>query len=296
MVMMKMVKASLDEDSARSGAGERFLRIWPWIVSTLMGVVLSEVAQNWLENQYDLASCCILLATVILVVQFFYLYALNKNMRSATEESKEARQQRVSIHRDSHAFSYCEQVVSQAKEKIVIVGPHFTQEVKVGTRTHSEYLQNGLEELIDKHVKGNSGELQYLRIVQLATGISESIRKNHGSVSRYLLYDEKLASHVKHCLKETGKNIDFKFRVVGRQFIPSFPSILVVDDRFLFFSLPQPQKDTDTNETMLDYSLVIAIEDRTKEIPTLFRQIAEQFGEVDSVEIKSVLEESTADS
>lgn len=282
------------------------LRIGPWLIGLILGVIVTKAYETSVGDRLEFRDVCWLGLTLLLSLSLLYVYVLCNNVRRYAEKVDASRFHRISVHRDipgiegSNAFSYCEKVVNEARSSIVVVGPHFTNEIQIGTDSHSEYLEKGLDQCIASHAASKRGStFYYRRIVQLDSDKYNSIRDDPrpgGVVSPTVFADKKLASHVRDCLNRNESSLDFNFRVYGRQFVPSFPSVLIVDDQYLFFSLPsEVPRNNDGAQGTLEYSLVIAIEDLTKEIPQLFRQIAEQF-ENDAIEIKKVEDDTTSGS
>lgn len=268
-------------------------RFSPWVFGVILGVVVKKAIDTGFAH-LEFRDLCWLALTLLIIAMSFLVWLLAGRVDAFANNVKESRFHRVSIHRDvaglqlSNAFSYCEEVVRNARESIVVVGPHFTAGIDIGTSAHSEYLENGLQECVKRHTAAEKGDLYYERIVQLDSEVFEAIKSARGgSVNGSIFADQKLAEHIRWCFQQNDRHLNFKFRVSGRQFIPSFPSVLIVDDKYLFFSLPNKTSEG----PRLEYSLVMAIEDATKEIPTLFRQLAAHLAN-GGVEIKAVQEEA----
>ena len=231
------------------------------------------------------------------------IVALYNVVKQYFDEIRGLRSSRVSLHTNipgltrSNAFSYCEAVVNAARQSIVIVGPHFTQAVDVDTRDHTTYLEDGITRCIERHVNDHSYDstFEYYRVVQLDKDVFEGFwrgKTEHDGIADAALFsDEGLARHLQRILGLQDHSVTCRF--FARRFVPSFPSILVVDNRFLFFSLPTKSSVGNSRgvasgvSRKLKYDVVLAIEDQTGEIPTFFSQIAKQF-EDEGVRISGV--------
>jgi hypothetical protein len=115
--------------------------------------------------------------------------------------------------------------------------------------------------------------------VQVDETVFQSIVDNKGVMQPFQFDNDSLAHHVEEMLSlERSPTVELSISVMP--YLPSFPSILVIDDRFVFFSVPTGL--TGRNEILkygsvrTNFDVVFGIEDVSGEIPILFRQIIMQ--------------------
>lgn len=197
------------------------------------------------------------------------------------------------------AFNRCLSEALRAKSSIHVLSPHFPdtsmhmneeENLNSSDQAHGNYLEGGMEEVIERHVKDVQSDFTYKRVVQLDSGIIESMRED-GVVDKSLFGNDAMAIHVEKMIQENEMSHSVDLRVHARTFVPSFPSTLVIDDKYVFFSLPTyTSSENKTDARTLEYDFVLGIQDNTGELPKIFRQIITQF-EIAGREIKAVTTE-----
>lgn len=276
--------------------------IIPSLVSIVVGVILgyfldvdlSTNPQLWMIRSVSIIGACIITIAICVLAAILRLLAV-----------EEARNMyRVTISKDhpnltvgrSTAFDFCSAVAKQAKHSIYVVGPHFTnQQLNPGTETHSKYLSDEMSAAILRHTYNyqESDAFEYFRIIQLDPPIKNSFNED-GCIEWNAMGNAALAEHVQTVLT-TNRGSEFvNVNIYARTFIPSLPSILVIDDQYVFFSLPTyltRHQEGDTNildrEPSLNYDFVFEIEDKSGVIPKQFKRLITQLC-VSSRRIQSV--------
>lgn len=257
------------------------------LISAILGALLKEKIVNfkedWLFVLYATSGLLILLCfdaqkkfidEYISEVKKSKTYNINSWIDEPSKNNK---------HIES-AYKTCSEKAKDAKESIVIFGPHFTS--VIGTTTHDEYLADGMEVAIRKHINQEKKEtFEYTRIVQLTAEALQGIKKD-GSIKSSAIGNDALSNHIKNVLELYKVHKSIKVTIYGIHYIPSFPSTLVIDNRFVFFSLPtnlssneekELHKIVNADTTKLRYDFVLGIEDHNGEIPREFKQIIEKF-------------------
>ena len=133
------------------------------------------------------------------------------------------------------AFDYCAAVARQAKESITIISPHFTPDNV--SPSHDEYLREGLDKAILVAVERSNGNFRYRRIVQLDQSHAEQVNSD-GVIDALVIGNKALAAHINQSIIRNAESQSIDVKIYCRTFVPSLPSIMVIDERFVFFSLP----------------------------------------------------------
>lgn len=274
------------------GGGSDFVirRLIPFVANVMLGIGIKYLLER---SASDKSSDDILWVVkgmgTLLVVFILVLMVLTATIREYIDDVRKQQAYRVSVHENlkgihgrKTAFDFCAAIAHQAKKSIVIIGPHF-QQGSAPLPTHDQYLNEGLEKAIQRGEDPSHGTFSYHRIVQLDE--AQYRRIDNGKVDAAVIGNDALASHLKKCLESNKESRSLDVVVCGKIAVPSFPSLMIVDERYVFFSLPTEQwnrKDSNENpegviEKSLDFDFVLSIEDATGEIPRAFMQIATQF-------------------
>jgi hypothetical protein len=201
----------------------------------------------------------------------------------------------------ANPFRDCIAAVMGATDDITVFGPHFyapkqiqekesakkrSKGKSLNTKAHDDYLIDGVEETIKRHGKSERGNFTYLRVVQL----DDITRISDGKIRDIDIGNEGLASHLQRVLNER-RNDSLKISVIGREVVRSFPSTLVVDNRWVFFSLPKNE-----NPGKIALTLVVGFEDKTGDFPRLMRKVILNFSQDSEVPINKILSAPYANS
>lgn len=189
----------------------------------------------------------------------------------------------------SSAYNFCSLCASKAQSRILIVSPHFPDRLDItpATDSHSRYLTDGLITALQRHAfSGSSKILDYVRIVQLEPDDHLQIDVD-GRAPRSIFRDRALREHLEEVLRlRRDYSHRLRINIYGREFVPSFPSVLVIDDDHVFFSLPTNltssiEEASSTPSRLSDlqpsYDFVLGISDKERETADAFRSIVLQF-------------------
>lgn len=258
---------------------------------------LVEATLDWphkVQGRQD-AQIVILTALAISILMLILILRIS----TLVETLRNDRAYNVFLHRDHYAdgrirkgaFSFCTAAALQATKSIIVMGPHFEHKraptdarpvdtPTPGTASHDLYLEEGMSAAVERHIHSDSSDFRYERIVQLAPDVFRSVREKH-ECSSSAFNNPVTAQHVADMLKKATQAHTAEISMTARPYIASFPSTLVIDDRYVFFSLPtgliSHEEELDGGRESYNYDIVIGFEDLTGEIPKLFRQILLQF-------------------
>lgn len=299
-------------DYERSFWGLLARLIVPFIAGVLVSHILSEGQNTFvsfaagaappssnIEKLLYLIAVLLMLAALGIFILIYVYHQLLVNARLSRRFS-------VTIDRDHHrsgkthrmAFNRCLGEALNAKRNITVLSPHFPQShfdaqstagdapAKADSVGHDDYLSLGMEEVIERHAIDKQADFSYRRLVQVdsATDFTET----QGKLDRTQLGNTAMAEHVAKMIAKNSESHTANIRAYVRSFVPSFPSTLVIDDKYMYFSLPTYLSSNERDGAKsLEFDLVIGIEDREGEIPRLFRQVITQF-EIEAQEIKEV--------
>jgi hypothetical protein len=181
----------------------------------------------------------------------------------------------------STAFDYCNSCVAKAKREILVISPHFPSGMDVlpETESHDRYLNNdgdGVTALLRRHVQSGQGILRYKRILQIDDGDLLDVR--NGVIAGHLIRNDALRKHLAEAMALANANRSkIELVVVARKYTPSLPSILIIDDEHVFFSLPTNGTDARNTATKYDFVLSIRESEPSRPIVENFKGMFNQF-------------------
>ena len=221
------------------------------------------------------------------------LYMVVTYLDLVVDGIKRARNYRFFVHADANvngqikkgAFAFCTRVAASAERRIVVMGPYFDQDEK--DSSHDFYLDEGIMGAVNRHLQMGSQDFEYQRIVQMDQDVYESCRDEREFFAG-ALNNIGLAKHVAEVLDLASSHPTQgpKIEIFARPHVASFPSMLLVDDRFVFFSLPTELTRSGSRRT---YDLVLGFEDVSGAMPKLLRSVVRKFAETDSTRIYNIL-------
>lgn len=282
--------ASLSDDSSMMALITR------WAVPTLVGLISGLVFSqdpggSNIHSRLILYTLCVIMSA-ILVFLLIGLYLVNISVNFDSMLFKSINVDRGSqLREDITPYWRCIKAAKRAKRSIRVIGPHFSSSMQVKTTSHTSYLTSGIEFAIKQAAETQSGEgFEYQRIVPLDPG---GRVKEGGVCSSKIFGDEGLARHVRCALElytqAIKNNCRLHVSIHTIDFVPSFPSILIIDDEDVFFSLPC-DLDPEDNRTEFSYDFVLHISDRSIKIGAQFSELFEQLARIQGNQIKSVID------
>ncbi|SRR6266436_8191931 len=290
-----MRKSNKDDSSVRYHALRDAI---PLFVTATIGAALDWSFQDLFHAQaaerFQVILLLVICAFSLLGVSL--IYYINRYI----DETERSKVYSVHVWRDrpeirkgrQSPYDFCSAIAKQAEQYIHVIGPHFTEEsshVSVGTESHDEYLTEGMAAAINRHIVSVAagGEaihrFEYLRIIQMDEGKRRGIDED-GHADAHLIPNDALTKHLVEVMESSEGADTLDVKIFARDFVPSMPSILVVDDRWVFFSLPSY-----TGGQSLKYNFVLGIEDRTGKIPAefsnLIRQISKEGRQIKKIKV-----------
>lgn len=175
------------------------------------------------------------------------------------------------------AYEYCSDKANEATKSIFVFGPCFND--TIGTTSHDDYLAIGILKAIYKHINNsynNAEQFNYTRFVQLEQSVYAVSPKN-GIVKSASINNKALSDHIDEILKINKQHTEIKAEIKAIGHVTSFPSTLIIDDRFIFFSLASNLQNNDASNKKLQYDVVLGIEDENGKVAKEFRSIIEKF-------------------
>lgn len=263
-------------------------------VSVIIGASLNEF--DW--KSPNLLYLCIGFFLLGMVAALVYLRALIRRMDiGANFQVNTWRDEppRIWGGNGVSAYDFCSTIAKSAQKSILIIGPHFTHSVvNPKTASHTYYLQNGIMAAILRHVGAEDskslGVFDYTRILQVDPEVIDTIDADQMPVAG--IADAGLARHVDMLLKIHKMSEEINISVFVRAYVPSLPSMLIIDDTWIFFSIPtlmsrtkeallNKQKELSKinvtpEDQELRYDFVFGIEDKSMRIPIEFRKVITQ--------------------
>jgi hypothetical protein len=269
------------------------------LIPFLAGAVLAKLTEYLIDSHIrDESEPYLRMLLLIAIVLSFMLLIFALRISLLTRVLQASRVYNVFLHRDHYvdgkirkgAFSFCTAAALKARKSIIVMGPHFegttiarsSDETPVpGTESHDLYLEEGMNAAIERHVRDDDSDFRYERIVQMEPQQYRNMREKRECADS-VFNNQELAIHVHEMLKRAREAHTAEITMYARPYVASFPSTLVIDDRYVFFSLPtglvtQEEGKEHPSEYEYKYDMVLGIEDLTGEIPTLFRQVILQF-------------------
>jgi hypothetical protein len=273
----------------------------PSIATAVVSFVLSKIFSKDTTWDFEWGVLLTLLALVATLISLFFsvLWLISvEEQRNffrvsiSKESSEDERHGRTNI-----AFYNCTSAANRATKSIYVVGPHFSSHMPQGRYStgHAEYLSKGMREALDRasqldpREEEGGRQFEYFRVIQMDQAEVDSIRNQ--SVRWEAVGDASLAEHVAHALDLGREHGSLHVQVFGRSYIPSLPSILVIDERYVFFSLPTlrvPHGDDGDKKPELHYDFVFEIEDLTGDTARNFIRLIKQL-ERGAVQIQGVI-------
>jgi hypothetical protein len=277
-------------------------QIAPVAITGFVSVIIGASLNNFNWDSPALLYLCIGFFLLGMVASLVYLRALVRRIDiGANFEVNTWRDEppRGWGGRGVSAYDFCSAVAKSAQNSILIIGPHFTHSVaNPQTKSHTDYLQNGMMAAILRHVgdedNKSTGVFEYTRILQVDPEVVDTVAAD-GSMPVNGIADTGLAHHVDKLLKIHKMSEETNISVYARAYVPSFPSILIVDDKWVFFSIPTMMSRTKEISSIqsidedqeLRYDFVFGIEDKSKRIPTEFRKVITQL-QTDARQIRAL--------
>ncbi len=292
--------------------GQRSLLTWLYcvVVPGLSLGVVGTLVTDFLIKSSDKApvNWLIVFALSLLILIFSGLFFSVLKLISVYERQKT---HDVSISRrdggGQSAFEYCASITQRATKSIYVIGPHFTggngavgEDVsKATTKDHSEYLEKAMNQAleraqsVDPERSFEGHQFTYFRVVQYdPTNLNPDFHSTGKLYSRSI-GDAALARHLDVAMKCRNKTDGLiQLNLWARPYVPSMPSILVVDERYVFFSLPTYASASDGAKPVLDYNFVFEVEDRSGNVPRHFIRMITQLTAADAQPIESLLLET----
>lgn len=185
------------------------------------------------------------------------------------------------VRRDG-AYEYCSQKAWEAETRIDIFGPVFTHQHSDDQTIHDHYLEDGIEKAVYRRRGQKEGtDFRYKRVIQTTRDIGKAVPSGGSTMLKGAMGNDALATHVEKVLhgdRQRGVEVS----VVVREPVPGFPSTMIIDDRWVFFSLPTQKTPTRAGAAgeRFDYDFVIGIEDDTKAFPRQLRTIIDEFARI----------------
>ena len=280
------------------------------LTSAVTGVMtfvlgLATGRRDELSLELGLTASCIMLFCLCLFIWIGFIKRADEDAASVKEEVDALKGYvpfQVKVHRNTKvasAFVACGARAEQAEREIMIVGPHF-EEDPVSSRDHNDYLVEHITATVQRHASIPS-PFKYTRLLQLSADDDYVLRTQHGDIPRSRLRDAGTIDHISQVLsvgRQHGGRIEIDVR--GRKFVPSFPSILIVDDHHMFFSLLTAGANDGVDEgegaagdghVPLDFNLVLEIEDRDGGVISVFKEVVKHLA-YDAQQVKRVVSDS----
>jgi len=257
------------------------------LAAVLLGAVVSGIFEAEIETRLETVILIVLcVSTIVWCLAVSILIELNKSIQVTKNYD-------IFVHRDYRvgdmiqrgAFSLCAAEALKAKSSIIVMGPHFERNevVPSGTESHDHYLEESMNAAVTRHMSSIDSDFRYERIVQVRPDVFTAIREE-GRMEPEQFDNESLARHVKTVLDLSKQTHNAEISISAMPYVPSFPSVLIIDDRFVFVSVPTGitgelgrSDPVESGKPKTNFDLVIGIEDRSGEIPMLFRQVILQF-------------------
>ena len=270
--------------------GGSFKSIGLEILMLISGIIVGSIFDkaydiffSGMMSKMDITEKFISIISIFLVVIFLIVISLY--LKATFEAVVEYQMYKIHFSQDVRikgkikrlAFQGCAAQVLNAKRSILVVGPHFDARKKDDTTGHDDYLENSVTEAIYRNTVGGLNQrnrFTYLRIAQV--GEEEQARIGQSNIVSSKTFDNtSLASHIKEILeiKSVNQNSNIDIKIVVRKFVESFPSILIIDDRYVYFSLP----------SLVDgvaYDTVLGFEDVDGHIPRALGNMVRRMSEV----------------
>jgi hypothetical protein len=194
------------------------------------------------------------------------------------------------------AFDYCKTILLRATQSIYVIGPHFPGHTqRPSTSQHDQYLVDAMDKAIARHLDDDpqrsdeARQFQYFRVIQFDPSFDVTALQE-GTIDERAIGNASLAAHIKSAI-ELRNRADgaISLHISARPFVPSMPSVLVIDERYVFFSLPTNTAIADGTDPQLDYNFVFEVEDKTGNVPRHFiRMITQLAASSTAFEIKRV--------
>lgn len=231
------------------------------VVSLLMGIliasglkIVSAGFSNWEEYVFIIVACIALLLSIELLFDF------HNRMRSELTFIRHEAEEHIHLHdietkyignSNGTDYGYIEsfEQIKKASKAIYIVGDYSPSDQSIdSSRERLDYFL-AIEEVIEKHIKSNSyQEFKYVRIMQRNEADFKRLEQNSNNKivklsEEHLNGDEDGFQHCMKILKmkkdnfEQGQNVEIRLYV--SKFVPSLPSILIVDEKHLLFTIPK---------------------------------------------------------
>lgn len=271
----------------RRALGRVFKDALGLLFAAVLGAYVSSVLGAEVTSKIDTLMVVLLcLSALVWCLAVSVLFELNRSIQSTKNYD-------VFLHRDYRigksvtqtAFSFCAAEAMKARKSIVVMGPHFERSTLLpsGTQSHDDYLEESMNSAIDRHISNPDSDFRYERIVQVQPEAFVDFIQEEGRMEPEQFENQSLARHVKHVLELSRSAPNAEISISAIPYVPSFPSVLIIDDRFVFFSVPtgitgqQESLAGDTGRPKTNFDVVLGIEDRSGEIPTLFRKVILQF-------------------
>lgn len=214
-------------------------------------------------SSYVLILVSILVFTALLNVLLFWTVT----EVIMTRRRIESRSFSVTLGLGENAFDHCKSALRQVQRNVDVVGPYFGDPQMYMTKAHDDYLVEGVDAAIKRHqldeVEGSI--FSYFRLVQLPE--KSCVEDSRVSVTQ--IGNDGLAKHLKDLLERQKTSTKISIDIRGMGVVPSFPSTLVIDNRYVFFSIPTTQQ----GDGQFHMDLVVGIEDQTGVFPSEMRKV-----------------------
>jgi hypothetical protein len=247
------------------------------LIFCIVGITIGYIVQSKFPVT---ATFIYIAATSFLALITILLYWLI-NQIIETRKLLAARSYSVTLGMGKNAFDHCKSAVRQVQQSVDVVGPFFGNPQMYVTDQHDDYLVEGVDGAIERHQLDEVEDsiFSYFRIVQLNS--TDAVKK--GKIGAAQIGNSGLAKHIWELLEVQKKSPKISIDIRGIGHVESFPSTLVVDNRYVFFSIPTTQE----GDGRLHMDLVIGIEDQTGFLPSQMRKVIRHLKTV-SVEINEV--------
>jgi hypothetical protein len=198
-------------------------------------LVFTEDEKNFLSLTYSAVLIC------FVGVMFAALY-LSLSARRYRDALRKSNVHRVDIWRDDprneevSAYADCKTEAQRATSSIKVIGAHYGPEIDI-TDSHDDYLARGIMIALRRNAENTKRLFQYYRLVQVGEDVSLTELREQGLMRKHV-GDVGMFLHIADALKLYGTVPGMDVQIYVRRYIASAPSILMIDQSHVYFSLP----------------------------------------------------------
>ncbi len=283
----------------------------PWtifikiVIPIFLSLIIGSMTSLFISKDYTRGELLIIFSIIIFsfvnaaLVQYLIVFLA----KTTGEEGHIIKIAKAMTGGEVSPYKNCIDAVKNAKERILVIGAHFSMNGEISTTAHGDYLSQGLDMLLDSVGKNGDAlkkNFVYKRIMQIEIEETDYVISRKQKLKGDAIGDRALCLHVQQALYLDSRG-KLEVQIYARKFLPSFPSILIVDDKDVFFSLPYDKNygsqintfsnDEDVQRENCEFSIdfVLHLHDKSGktalEFEHLFHQLRRGAFEVKEIEM-----------